>query len=126
MSAYEVRRLTEQAYNHSKEEDRRFRTSNKDRLHGRMLLRFLSVTMKCEIAARIREVGMEPKLDVATCIEGMSTISARRYRGCARLTEVTKRCRTICEALKVPVPVEVRENMGICSPEDLESMLQPE
>ena len=126
MSAYEVRRLTEQAHDHSKEEDRRFRTSNKDRLHGRMLLRFLSVTMKCEIAARIREAGMESKLDVATCIEGMSTISARRYRGCARLTEVTKRCRTICEALKVPVPVEVRENMGICSPEDLESMLQPE
>ncbi len=126
MSAYEVRRLTEQAYNHSKEEDGRFRTSNKDRLQGRMLLRFLSVIMKCEIAARIREARMESKLDVTTCIENMSTISARRYRGCGRLTEVTKRCRTICETLKIPIPVEVRENMEIYSPEDLESILQSE
>ena len=56
----------------------------------------------------------------------MSTISARRYRGCVRLTEVTKRCRTICETLKIPIPVEVRENMEIYSPEDLESILQSE
>ena len=69
---------------------------------------------------------MESKLDVTTCIENMSTISARRYRGCGRLTEVTKRCRTICETLKIPIPVEVRENMEIYSPEDLESILQSE
>lgn len=126
MSAYEVRRLTEQAYNHSKEEDKRFRTSNKDRLQGRMLLRFLSVIMKCEIAARIREAKMESKLDVATCIENMNTISARKYRECGRLTEITKRCRTICETLNVPIPEGVRENMEIYSLESLESILQPE
>ena len=69
-----------------------------------------------------------PNLDnqVARSGENMSTISARRYRGCGRLTEVTKRCRTICETLKIPIPVEVRENMEIYSPEDLESILQSE
>ena len=126
MSAYEVRRLTEQAYNHSKDEDRRFRTSNKGRLAGRMLLRFLSVMMKCEIAARIREAKMENKLDVTTCIDAMNTISARKYGGCARLTEVTKLCRTVCSALKVDVPSDVWEGMEIYSPEDLDSITQTE
>lgn len=126
MSAYEVRRLTEQAYNHSKEEDRRFRTPNKDRLAGRMLLRFISVMLKCEIAARIREAKMENKLDVATCIDAMNTISARKYGNCARLTEITKLCRTVCSALKVDVPADVREGMEIYRQEDLESLLQPE
>ena len=56
---------------------------------------------------------MESKLDVATCIENMNTISARKYRECGRLTEITKRCRTICETLNVPIPEGVRENMEI-------------
>ena len=126
MSAYEVRRLTEQAYNQSKEEDRRFRTSNKDRLAGRMLLRFISVMLRCEMAARIREAKMESKLDVTTCIEAMGTISARKYRGYGRLTEATKLCRTVCETLKVDLPSEVREGMEIYGQEDLERMFGTE
>ena len=69
---------------------------------------------------------MENKLDVATCIDAMNTISARKYGNCARLTEITKLCRTVCSALKVDVPADVREGMEIYRQEDLESLLQPE
>lgn len=89
-----------------------------------MLLCFLSVILKCEVAARIHEAGMESKLDAATCIENMNKISACKYGGCGILTEVTKRCRAICETLKVQIPEGVREDMEIYSLEDLESMLQ--
>ena len=114
MTAYDARRLTEQAYNHSKEEDKRFRTPNKTRLNGRMMIRFISLTLKCEIAARIREANMVSKLDVTTCIESMNTIGARKYGDVSRLTEITKQCRTICEVLHVDVPTGVRENREIC------------
>lgn len=114
MSAYEVRRLTEQAFDHSKEEDKRFRTSNKDRLIGRMLLRFISVIMISEIAARIREAKMEHKLDVNDCLDIMDTIIARKYKSSGRLSEVTKIARTVCETLRIKVPEDVREKQGIC------------
>lgn len=119
MSAYEVRRLTEQAIDQSKGEDRRFRTSNKDRLMGRMLLRFVSIILKTEIAARIREAKMEHGLDVNTCLDIMNTILAKKYNSTYRLSEITKKARTVCETLRIRIPKDIRENEEICNFDEL-------
>jgi len=113
MSAYDARRLTEQAFDLSKSEDKRFRTSDKTRMEGRGFIRFVELMMICEMSAEIRESGCTG-LSVPETIASLNTIEARSYGSAKILTEVTKKCRDIFKAFDMVVPSTVIEGTEVC------------
>ena len=113
MSAYDARRLTEQAFDLSKSEDKRFRTSGKTRMEGRGFIRFVELMMICEMSAEIRESGCTG-LSVPETIASLNTIEARSYGSAKILTEVTKKCRDIFKAFDMVVPSTVIEGTEVC------------
>jgi hypothetical protein len=113
MSAYDARRLTEQAFDFSKSEDRRFRTSDKIRMEGRGFIRFVELMMICEMSAEIRESGCTG-MSVSEAMASLNTIEARRYGSTAILTEETKKCRDIFKAFDMVVPTKVIEGTEVC------------
>jgi hypothetical protein len=113
MNAYDARRLTEQAFDFEKSEDRRFRTSDKVRMEGRGFIRFVELMMICEMSAEIRESG-RTDMSVAGTIASLNTIEARSYGSTTVLTEVTKKCREIFKAFGMAVPTAVIEGTEVC------------
>ena len=113
MAAYDARRLTEQAFDFMKGEDKRFRTSDKFSMEGRGFVRFIELMMICEMSAEIRESG-RTDLSVAGTIASLNTIEAKSYGSSAILSEVTKRCREIFGVFNVEVPTMVIEGSQVC------------
>ena len=113
MTAYDARRLTEQAFDFWKYEDRRFRTSDKFRMEGRGFIRFVELMIKCEMAAEIRESGTSG-LSVSGAIASLNTIEAKSYGTSTILSEITKNCREIFRIFKTEVPTSVIEKSEIC------------
>ncbi len=103
MTVYDARRLTEQAFDFSKSEDRRHRTPDKHTMIGRSLIRFVALILKCELCAEIRESGRR-ELSVGQAIGYLNTISCLSYGSSSALSEISKNCRSIFGLFGVDVP----------------------
>ncbi|MBR4504225.1 MAG: hypothetical protein IKP20_04565, partial [Candidatus Methanomethylophilaceae archaeon] len=86
MTAYDARRLTEQAFDFSKSEDRRHRTPDKHTMMGRSLIRFVALILKCELCAEIRESGRR-EMSVGQAIGYLNTINCLSYGSSSALSE---------------------------------------
>ena len=106
MTAYDARRLVEQGYDRRKSKDRRFRTSDKETMKGREFLNFLDMTLRCEIAAEIREAGEASGLTVEGVISSLDCIQVREYHGASYISEIDKRQREMFDTFSVPIPKE--------------------
>ncbi|MBQ7702374.1 MAG: transposase [Candidatus Methanomethylophilaceae archaeon] len=107
MQAYDARRLVEQAFDYKKEDGHRFGTPDKESMKGREFMRFIALTLRCEIAAKIREAGKEDWITGESAIASLDSIQAREYEGTRIISEIDKRQRTILEMLGAEVPTEV-------------------
>lgn len=106
MTAYDARRLVEQGYDTQKTRNRRYLVSDKDTMEGREFLNFLVMTLRCEIAAEIREAGETSNLTVEGVISSLDCIQVREYHGASYISEIDKRQREMYGALNIPVPKE--------------------
>ena len=106
MTAYDARRLVEQGYDRRKSKDRRFRTSDKETMKGREFLNFLDMTLRCEIAAEIREAGETSNLTVEGVISSLDCIQVREYHGASYISEIDKRQREMYGTFGIPIPKE--------------------
>ena len=119
MAAYDARRLTEQAFNFSKEESPRFYTSDKESMKGREFIRFLDLILRCEISAELREAKMDHCISVSSVVSVADCIQARRVGNTSILTEVDKAARNLFGLFGIPVPKEVVVDSQVCSLEEL-------
>ena len=122
MAAYDARRLTEQAFNFSKEELPRFYTSDKESMKGREFIRFLDLILRCEISAELREAKMDHRISVSSVVSVADCIQARRVGNTSILTEVDKAARNLFGLFGIPVPKEVVVDSQVCSLEELLSL----
>ena len=120
MTAYDARRLTEQAFDFSKTEDRRHRTADKYTMIGRSFIRFVSLILKCELCAEIRESGKK-EMSVGQTLGYLNTINCLSYGSSSALSEITKNCRNIYGTFNVEVPHEPLREMEVC---DLRLLLE--
>ena len=121
MTAYDARRLTEQAFDFSKSDDRRHRTPDKHTMIGRSFIRFVSLILKCELCAEIRESGKK-EVSVDQALGYLNTINCMSYGSSSALSEISKNCRNIFNMFKVDVPKEPLSGMEVC---DLMRLTQP-
>ncbi len=113
MTAYDARRLTEQGYDRWKGKDRRFRTSDKNTMKGREFLNFLDMTIRCEIAAELRDAGETSDMTVEGIISSLDCIQVREYHGTHYITEIDKRQRDMFKVFDIPIPKEARSGEPI-------------
>ena len=113
MTAYDARRLTEQAFDFSKSDDRRHRTSDKYTMIGRSFIRFIALIMKCELCAEIRESGKR-EISVGQALGYLNTINCMSYGSSSALSEISKNCRNIFSLFKMDIPKEPLSNMELC------------
>ena len=121
MTAYDARRLTEQAFDFSKTDDRRHRTPDKYTMIGRSLIKFVSLIMKCELCAEIRESGKR-EMSVGQALGYLNTINCLSYGSSSALSEISKNCRNIFGMFGVEVPNEPVLGIGVC---DLRCLATP-
>jgi len=121
MTAYDARRLTEQAFDFSKSDDRRHRTPDKYTMIGRSFIRFVALIMKCELCAEIRESGKR-EMSVDQALGYLNTINCMSYGSSSALSEISKNCRGIFDLFKVEVPKEPMAGMELC---DLMLLTEP-
>lgn len=121
MTAYDARRLTEQAFDFSKTEDKRHRTPDKHTMIGRSFIRFVSLMMKCELCAEIRESGKR-EMSVDQVLGYLNTINCMNYGSSSVLSEISKNCRNIFGLFDVDVPKEPLSGMEVC---DLMRLTEP-
>ena len=115
MTAYDARRLTEQAFDFSKSDDRRHQTSDKYTMIGRSFIRFVSLIMKCELCAEIRESGKR-EISVDQALGYLNTINCMSYGSSSALSEISKNCRNIFGLFRIDVPKEPLSGVEICDP----------
>jgi hypothetical protein len=113
MSSYDARRLTEQAFDSWKYEDKRFRTSDKVRMEGRGFIRFVELMLICEMNAELREAECTG-MSVGEVIASLNTIEAKSYGSSKILSEVTKKCRNIYALFDLDIPRTVIEGSEVC------------
>ena len=113
MTAYDARRLTEQAFDFSKSEDRRHRTPDKHTMIGRSMIRFVALILKCELCAEIRESGRR-EMSVGQAIGYLNTINCLSYGSSSALSEISKNCRSIFGLFGVDVPKEPISGVEVC------------
>ena len=113
MTAYDARRLTEQAFDFSKSEDRRHRTPDKHTMIGRSLIRFVALILKCELCAEIRESGRR-EISVGQAIGYLNTINCLSYGSSSALSEISKNCRSLFGLFGVDVPKEPISGVEVC------------
>ena len=121
MTAYDARRLTEQAFDFSKTDDRRHRTPDKYTMIGRSLIKFVSLIMKCELCAEIRESGKR-EMSVGQTLGYLNTINCLSYGSSSALSEISKNCRNIFGMFGVEVPNEPVLGIEVC---DLRCLATP-
>lgn len=113
MTAYDARRLTEQAFDFSKSDDRRHRTPDKYTMIGRSLIRFVALIMKCELCAEIRESGKR-EVSVDQAIGYLNTINCLSYGSSSALSEISKNCRNLFSLFGIDVPEEPVSGVEVC------------
>lgn len=113
MTAYDARRLTEQAFDFSKSEDRRHRTPDKHTMIGRSMIRFVALILKCELCAEIRESGRRD-ISVGQAIGYLNTINCLSYGSSSALSEISKNCRSIFGLFGVDIPKEPISGVEVC------------
>jgi len=104
MSAYDARRLTEQAFDAQKNglDGRRFRTGDKYVAIGRFFVKMVALIMRCEMCARIREKKLRTTAEGILLSTG--NILAARCGNVRGLTEITKTNREIFDAFGISRP----------------------
>jgi len=107
MSAYDARRLTEQAFDSLKNEMdcRRIRTGDRYSAYGRFFVSTAALAIRCEIAAVIRENKLGRTTD--GILRSMGCISAIGMNGTWRLSPITKNCREIFAEFGLRIPGHV-------------------
>lgn len=106
MSAYDARRLVEQAFDYEKSADRRFRTEDKTTPEGREFVKFVSLMMKSEIAAAFREAKRNSKYTVDSALASLNCINAVSAGGESWLHGMNKSNRIMFEAVGSKAPKE--------------------
>lgn len=124
MSIYDARTLVEQNFDADKAEDRRFRTSDPVTIHGREFIRFISLVMRCEIAAQLRRCP-DP-VTVQGIINSMGAITSMGRGDEWIVKNVTKRNREMFEYLNIEVPQTVLLNQRIYTQEELDDAILTE
>ena len=119
MAAYDARRLTEQEFDEDKGTDRRFRTGNRQTMEGRMFIRHISTTLKCEIRATMREAGLDRRMPAQSAINRANAISGICSDGVCSIRNVTKNARTIYELFGFELPTTIERGVMICDVEKL-------
>ena len=113
MTAYDARRLAEQAFDFSKSDDRRHRTPDKYTMIGRSLIKFVALILKCELCAEIRESGKR-EISVGQAIGYLNTINCLSYGSTSALSEISKNCRNLFGLFNVDVPKEPISGIEVC------------
>jgi hypothetical protein len=113
MTAYDARRLTEQAFDFSKSDDRRHRTPDKYTMIGRSLIRFVALILRCELCAEIRESDRRD-LSVSQALGYLNTVNCLSYGSSSTVSEITRNCRRIFELFGVDVPKEPQRDVQVC------------
>ncbi len=116
MIAYDARRLTEQGFDRKKGENGRFNTSDKETMKGREFLRFLDLTLRCEISAEIRECDLIQPPTAEEAIAILNCIQVREYKGTRFVTEVDKKQRTLLKLFDLQIPKEALADVAVFDP----------
>jgi len=114
MDAYDVRRFTEQVFDAEKSDDKRHRTSDRYTMEGRLFVRFVSLIMRCEMTAFLRENNLDSKYSVSGILSSLNCIMSMNYGETWGLNEITANCRRIFTSFDIPVPDEVLRNVEPC------------
>lgn len=104
---YRSRDQVEKIFDMLKNEDRqkRFRSGNGHSVEGRAFLAFLALILRSEIEKRMRDGEVLHKVTVPELLAQLRKIKAvRTATGKRILLEISKRSRTLLEAMKVPLP----------------------
>lgn len=113
MLAYDARRLTEQAYDRDKGTNPRFGTGDLESMRGREFLRFLSLTMKCEISAEIREAKadhtVESVVSMADCVR------VKELDGVTRIGIIDKKEREVFALFGAELPKSAERDLFVGS-----------
>ena len=112
--ASDARRLTEQEFDEDKGTDRHFRTGNRQTMEGRMFIRHISTTLKCEIRATMREAGLDQRMPAQSAINRANAISRICSDGVCSIRNVTKNARTIYEFFGFKLPMTIERGVLIC------------
>lgn len=121
MTAYDARRLTEQAFDFGKSDDRRHRTLDKHTLIGRSFIRFVSSIFKCELCAEMRESGKR-EVSVYRVLGHLNTINCMSYGSSSALSETSENRRNLSGLFEVDVPREPLSGTEAC---DLMRLTEP-
>jgi len=122
MDAYDVRRFTEQVFDAEKSDDRRHRTSDRYTMEGRLFIRFVSLILRCEITAFLRENSLDSKYSVSGILSSLNCIMSMNRGETWGLNEITANCRRIFTSFGIPVPNDVLRNVEPC---DLLRLMSP-
>ena len=105
--------IPELGFDRKKGENGRFNTSDKETMKGREFLRFLDLTLRCEISAEIRECDMIQPPTAEEAIAILNCIQVREYKGTRFVTEVDKKQRDLLKLFNLQVPKEALTNVPV-------------
>ena len=111
--------LTEQEFDEDKGTDRRFRTGNRQTMEGRMFIRHISTTLKCEIRATMREAGLDRRMPAKSAINCANAISGICSDGVCSIRNVIKNARSIYELFGFDLPTTIECGVMMCDVEKL-------
>jgi len=75
-------------------------------LHGLLFIFFISLILRAILLRRARDVGLLDKKSIEEILMEMAKIRAVKVGGKWRLTEISKKQRTILEKMKIGIPVD--------------------
>ena len=117
MSAYDARRLVEQNFDFDKADDRRFRTGDSVTMMGREFIRFVALIMKCEIAAVLRDTGINNSVNGV--LDTLSTVPAAGRDGDWTVMRMTKKCRDLYSVFDMQRRSEPLFYDDVCHPAEV-------
>lgn len=115
MAAYDVRRLTEQAFDVEKSRDRRLRAGNMVTMLGRYTIQFIVQMILAKIRAVLGEKDVDSRYTVEGILAILSTLDVLEYDGrgggCRRSRRASGTCR-LCSISRSPASLYI---MSRCS-----------
>ena len=104
---YRSRDQVEKIFDMLKNEDhqKRFRSGNNHSVEGRAFLAFISRILRAALEKKMRDGEIIHKVTIPELLTQLRKIKAvRTAKGKRILLEISKRNRTLIEALKIPLP----------------------
>jgi len=108
LSQYRQRDLIEKEYKYLKQELEvmPMRVHKQETLMGLLFVFFISLIIRTHLMNRARDAGLLEKQSVSDILLEMSKLRAVHIGGKWRLSEITKKQRTILDALEISLPVD--------------------